>query len=84
MKIFVFGCVSSAEGNVMKSIDAKCAISILKMHRHAVDFNIAPAMSEMGLGCVKTPTPAALVENSRSDCASGESNHTAHNRLDAT
>src|ERR1700738_1877139 len=42
-----------------------------------------PPMSEVGLGCVKTPTLPARVEKSRRDCASGKSNLTAHRQLDA-
>src|SRR5687768_14839525 len=39
-------------------------------------------MSALGLGRVKTPERATRVEAHRQNCASRESNHTAHRRLE--
>ena len=41
-------------------------------------------MSALGLGRVKTPEHATRVEASRPNCASRESNHTAHGQLEAS
>ena len=40
-------------------------------------------MSALGLGCVKTPERDTHVEAPRPNCASRESNHTAHGQLEA-
>ena len=42
-----------------------------------------PRMSASGLGCVKTPERDTHVEAPRPNCASRESNHTAHGQLEA-
>ena len=41
-------------------------------------------MSVQGLGCVKTPERDTRVEAPRPNCASRESNHTAHGQLEAS